>query len=103
MLRTTEETPKPSETTPTKAKVEIPPMRALPTHAASDSDGEKKSREDDGICRVSRQEKGLRNRIGYCLNRLGNGYPVTLQAYGLAVNKAILISSIVRTKLGDVH
>lgn len=60
-------------------------------------------KEDDGICRISSKEKNLRARIGYCLNRLSSGHPITLQAYGQAVNKAILVSSICRTKVGDLH
>ena len=37
------------------------------------------------------------------MSRLNNGKPATLQAYGFAVNKAILLANIVRTKLGDIH
>lgn len=45
----------------------------------------------------------MRARIGYLMSRLNDGHTATLQAYGQAVTKAILISSIVRTKIGGIH
>lgn len=91
------ENPSPAVNSPAKAKVEIP---TLPVAEAAEP---LEKKEDDGIVRIASKEKNLRARIGYCLTRLTNGNPVTLQAYGQAVNKAILMSSIVRTKVGDVH
>ena len=82
-----------SEVTP-KTKVEIPPR--------VNSDSEERP-DDDGVVRVSNKEGKMRASIGYLMSRLNEGHTTTLQAYGQAVTKAILISSIVRTKIGGLH
>jgi DNA-binding protein len=57
---------------------------------------------DDKIVRVTRNSS-IRAQIGYAMKRVKSGDQITIQALGLAMSKAILLASIVRDRIGNVH
>ena len=58
---------------------------------------------EEGVVLISQKEKGIHKKMAYMIKRLKSGQPVTLQAYGLAINTAIWFASMIRNKIGDLH
>ena len=57
---------------------------------------------DDKIIRVTRNSR-IRAQIGYTMKRVKSGDQITVKALGLTISKAIMLASIVRDRLGNVH
>jgi len=57
---------------------------------------------DDTVVRVTK-ESSIRKQIGYTMKRVQAGDKMTVTGLGFGMSKAILIASIVRDRVGDVH
>ena len=57
---------------------------------------------DDKIVRVTRNSS-IRAQIGYTMKRVKSGDQISVQGLGLVISKAIMLASIVRDRLGNVH
>ena len=64
-------------------------------------DAVKPTAEKDPIVRVSK-DSSLRKLIGFCIKKIEAKETVTIQALNLCVHKAIILSSIVRDRVGNV-
>jgi DNA-binding protein len=61
-----------------------------------------KPAKDDNVVRVTRTSS-IRNQIAYTMKRVQAGDTITISGLGLGISKAILIASVVRDRIGNVH
>lgn len=57
---------------------------------------------DPNLIRVTRTSS-TRNQIAYAMKRVQDGSKITVEGLGYGISKAILIASVVRDRIGNVH